>query len=54
MPFYLLKIRYIKLKSNLFTKPKEYTPPWAFFYLKLRLAFEVQHHVVGIIPDSDF
>ena len=20
----------------------------------LRLAFEVQHHIVGIIPDSDF
>ena len=25
-----------------------------FDYLGLRLAFEVQHHVLGIIPDSDF
>ena len=29
------------------------TVPKAGFYT-LRLAFEVQHHVLGIIPDSDF
>ena len=23
-------------------------------FIQLRLAFEVQHHVVAIIPDSDF
>ena len=31
---------------------KSYQEP--LFLLDLRLAFEVQHHVLGIIPDSDF